>query len=116
MSTVNPALKKPTAKRSGRWRAVEKRHLAAHPRCIVCGTTKFLRVHHVRPYHVYPELELEPTNLVTLCQSPWHNCHLYVGHLGDYKSWNPAVKSDARMWAKKMKQRPYPEPKKAKGP
>lgn len=96
------------SKRSSRWPTVRKAHLAEHPECAVCGGTKKCEVHHVHPFHLKPELELDPTNLITLCESKSNGitCHLTVGHLGSYKSFNKDVKEDAATWAKKFKNRP----------
>lgn len=84
-------------KRSSRWPAVRKHHLAQNPTCVVCGDVSKLEVHHIVPFHVQPELELEPTNLITMCESTSYGvvCHLYYGHLGNYKNINPNVVEDA---------------------
>jgi len=63
-------------------------------------------VHHVRPVHLFPELELEPGNLVTLCEGETMNCHLFFGHLGWWKAWNPTVAVDASRMRRKMAARP----------
>lgn len=81
--------------RSGKWPAVRKRHLELEPACAACGTKKLLNVHHVRPFHLFPELELEDTNLITLCESPSHNCHLIHGHLLSWRSYNLEVRQHA---------------------
>lgn len=82
----------PTAKpRSTEWRNVREKHVKDHPVCLACGGTKFLEVHHVFPFHLFPELELDPSNLMTLCSSGPGNidCHLIVGHCGNWKDYNP---------------------------
>jgi 5-methylcytosine-specific restriction enzyme A len=82
--------------RSTRWPRVRAKHLAAHPACVCCGGRKLLNVHHVRPFHVAPELELDPGNLITLCEGARGlNCHLWVGHCGHWKAWNVGVLRDA---------------------
>jgi len=63
--------------RSSEWPKVRAAHLAAEPYCRVCGSVKELEVHHEREFHRYPELELLPSNLITLCR----HCHYAVGHL-----------------------------------
>ena len=83
------------AGRSGRWPRVRAAHLAANPTCAVCGTRENLEVHHIQPFHLFPELELDPGNLLTLCESPTHNDHLLFGHLLNWSLWNPAVVRDA---------------------
>jgi 5-methylcytosine-specific restriction protein A len=97
-----------SAARSGRWPTVRKEHLEKHPYCAVCGGTEKREVHHREPFHLNPELELDPSNLVTLCESGKGglNCHLALGHLGSFKSFNAEVVTDAAHWSKKIKQRP----------
>jgi 5-methylcytosine-specific restriction endonuclease McrA len=95
------------AARSSKWSRVRFEHLVKNPFCSVCSGRAKLEVHHVRPFHQSPELELDPTNLITLCESKTNgiNCHLAFGHLGNYKSANPDVKSDALIWSKKIRTR-----------
>ena len=97
--------------RSPKWPSVRLKHLLAHHSCAACGSTTDLEVHHKKPYHLHPELELDPTNLLTLCESDKNgvNCHLLFGHLGDYHSYNPNVSEDAINWYIKMKARPKDE-------
>lgn len=85
---------KPSARRSPQWPAVERAHLVKEPCCQVCGGKKQLNVHHKKPYHLFPELELEPTNLITLCNAI--RCHITFGHGGDFKAWNPNVIADVK--------------------
>ena len=40
------------------------------------------------------ELELDERNLITLCEAG-ENHHFVVGHLGDWRSYNPEVRGDA---------------------
>jgi predicted TIM-barrel fold metal-dependent hydrolase len=92
--------------RSPKWDNVRKAHLKVHPKCEVCEGTKQLNVHHIKPFHLHPELELEPSNLITLCEclSYGINCHLLIGHLGNYKNINPSSIDDAKTWNSKLKQ------------
>jgi hypothetical protein len=69
-----------------------------------CGTNNGLEVHHIEPFHLNPEKELDTNNLITLCKK---HCHLAIGHLMDYKSWNPDVVDDAGVYLNKVKNRPY---------
>jgi hypothetical protein len=71
------------ARRSTGWSAVRKKHLADNPRCAACGTNKMLQVHHIKPFKEQPELELDPSNLITLCLIK--DCHVDIGHGGHYK-------------------------------
>jgi hypothetical protein len=95
-------------KRSTKWPAVRKAHLAKFPTCAVCGGKKKLEAHHVSPFHLYPDLELSPGNLITLCENKGYglNCHLLFGHLGNFKSVNAAVREDATSWHVKLVSRP----------
>ncbi len=98
-------------KRSPRWPAARATHLAAHPTCALCGGTAKLEVHHIKPFHLHPELELDPNNLVTLCEANAGgvNCHLALGHLGNFKSFNVDVIADAATWRAKIQSRPMNE-------
>lgn len=83
-------------------------HLDQHRTCSVCGGDKRLEVHHIKPFHLHPELELDPLNLITLCEElrGGLNCHLLFGHLGNFKSVNVGVVGDAGVWSEKIKSRP----------
>lgn len=97
---------KPQHPRSSQWHAVREKHLKANPTCAACGTSDHLEVHHEKPFHLYPQLELVEHNLITLCESPAHNCHLIFGHLLSWRSWNPLVRGDATNWAQRFRMRP----------
>lgn len=92
--------------RSPKWPSVRKEHLKYQPVCQACGRDNDLEVHHITPYHQAPEKELDPNNLITLCSK---NCHLLIGHLMDYKSWNENVVEDCKLFSSKIKNRPYNE-------
>lgn len=70
------------------WRKVRKQHLKDNPECSVCFTRKKLEVHHIIPFDVNPEKELDPDNLSTLC----HRHHFTIGHLGKWWLWNRMFK------------------------
>lgn len=91
-------------KRSSMWPAVRKEHLRAHGSCAVCGGKRQLNVHHVIPFHLEPERELDANNLITLCEgNATINCHLRFGHWGHYaKKHNPYIREDAQTWAKRF--------------
>ena len=79
------AIKELFAPRSDKWPAVRAAHLRDEPRCRWCGGAADLEVHHVEPFHVKPELELDPNNLLTLCMAKGRECHYRCGHKGE--SW-----------------------------
>ena len=92
-------------KRSSKWPKVREDHLKQNPKCAVCEGTAKVEVHHLSPFHLSPEKELDPTNLITLCEAKRYGltCHLLVGHRGDYKKVNPYCKVDAAAWNQKIK-------------
>jgi len=100
----------PAFHRSPRWRAVARAHLAQHPSCAACGSEEDTVAHHIVPVHVDPKRELEPDNLITLCQGETLNCHLWCGHLGHWKSWNTTVVRDAARFLARVKARPFKPP------
>lgn len=89
--------------RSSQWRTVRAEYLKWHPRCEACGANSLqgpIEVHHVIPFSTNPSLELDPTNLISLCRSG-NNCHLNVGHKPrnaprDWSKSNPDVREDAK--------------------
>lgn len=81
--------------RSSAWPAVEKKFRATNPTCAACGSKVRLQVHHKRPFHLHPELELDPTNLICLCMGP-NECHIQIGHGDNFKAYNPNVALDAQ--------------------
>ena len=109
--------------RSPEWSRVAHEHLSHQPGCMVCGHKgQGLQVHHVKPFHLHPELELDPNNLITLCEIRGRDHHLLIGHLDDWESYNPAVRTDVKRyhkesavkirnnpdWQKEMLRRPQP--------
>lgn len=90
---------KPTSLRSPKWATLRKKLIAANPVCQVCGNTDLdsLVAHHRKPFHLFPELELEPSNIAIVCENgPGHmNCHLIIGHTGSFQQWNPNFDADA---------------------
>lgn len=82
-------------KRSSKWGKLEKEFVTLHPQCAACGTKERLQAHHKKPFHLHPELELDPANLIVLCMSPGHECHLNLGHGDSWKCYNSNVEVDA---------------------
>lgn len=80
--------------RSPQWNSVRDAHLVEHGTCAACDGNENLQVHHVLPFHLHPEKELDPDNLVTLCMGEW-DCHLNIGHGGSFRAFNPHVHEDA---------------------
>jgi 5-methylcytosine-specific restriction enzyme A len=102
---ASPVLGRPEHPRSPHWPSVRRAHLLREPACAVCGATDDAQVHHVQPFHLHPERELDPANFITLCERAGSNHHLLFGHLLDWHSWNPRVREDAAAWAEKIRTR-----------
>ena len=97
--------------RSGKWASIRAAYLKQFPYCAVCGGTKKSEVHHIRPFHLHPDLELDETNFITLCEANKDgiDCHLGFGHLGNFKSFNINIVNDAAIWHDKINNRPLCE-------
>lgn len=91
------------AKRSNKWPTLRKNFLAGKS-CALCGGKKKLEAHHVKPFHLFPDLELDPTNLIPLCEGYKDiDCHLIWGHFGNFKlGYNLTVASDTELWYKRL--------------
>lgn len=74
------------------WWKHREGHLLQYPKCACCGDDNNVAVHHIKPFHLFPELELEPANLITLCEGGPINCHFIVGHGG--KNWRTYIPED----------------------
>lgn len=102
--------KKPSgSKRSSDWPRVRARHLLKQPICQVCGSDEKLEVHHIKPFHEHPELELNNYNLITLCESKKYgvDCHRFFGHRGNYRDINKHCRNDAEIWRAKLREVNY---------
>ena len=82
-------------RRSSKWPGVRAAHLKARPACEACGKREALEVHHIQPFNLRPDLELDPTNLMTLCGDP---CHIVHGHLMGWARYNPTARTDVRLY------------------
>jgi len=90
-------------KRSPEWRKVKNAYLLKNPNCEACGKSKGVQVHHKVPFNIAPDLELDPNNLISLCtKGKTLNCHIIVGHLGNFRATNPNVELDAIIMRKKL--------------
>lgn len=78
--------------RSSKWRRLREEHLQKQPQCAACGRTTGLIVHHIIPVSFDPTRELDPENLLTLCETP---CHIVFGHFFSYHCYNRDVRRTA---------------------
>jgi hypothetical protein len=88
--------------RSGKWPRVERLVFERDGhRCRACGRSDCKLIgHHVCPYHVDRKKELDPNNVITMCQPAGGGDHLGLGHTTrdgkrGWKYWNPDVVADA---------------------
>lgn len=89
-------LKTKGSHRSLKWTGIRNAYLRANSKCACCGSNKKCEVHHIQPFHTHPELDLEPTNFMTLCESKSTlNCHIIIGHGGNYRDVNLDCVKDA---------------------
>ena len=91
------------AKRSPKWRKTQDAFLKGK-RCAVCGGKMSMTAHHKIPFSIAPELELIEDNLLPLCEAERYgiDCHLLVGHLGNFRRYNPTVVADAIWWHERI--------------
>lgn len=89
----------PGAKRSSKWRKFRDEQLKGKS-CALCGGSRSLTLHHVIPFHLAPDLELDPDNCIVLCEAKRYgiNCHLLAGHWGNWRRINPYVEGFAKMF------------------
>lgn len=102
MAVANACHSMGLTKRSSKWPTARKNHLKIQPACAACGSTYCVQVHHKEPFHLHPELELMESNFITLCECSPGDHHLNLGHLGNWKSFNPHVEADAALFLKRV--------------
>ena len=83
-----------SSKRSSAWPAARRAWLRASPKCMACGGTTLLQVHHVDPFADDPAKELDATNFITMCMGTTE-CHILIAHGDTFKFYNPNVRADA---------------------
>ena len=77
--------------RSPKWETVRRHYIKSHGECEACGARTDLNVHHIRPFHLFPELELSESNLITLCRKH----HFELGHKKDWSDYDVDVRAHA---------------------
>lgn len=73
----------------------QHQHVLQFPNCAACGCAAHVQGHHIRPWHLAPELGAAASNFISLCMGELE-CHLRIGHGGNFDCWNPNVQIDAR--------------------
>lgn len=72
-------------RRNPNWTRLSQLWAKDHP-CVFTGQTASevrLVVHHIVPFHVRPDLEMDERNWLSVVE-PWH---LYACHAGNYQNW-----------------------------
>ncbi len=82
--------------RSGHWPALRDAIIAEQPWCSVCRRSTDLIVHHLMPFHLKPELELDKKNLFVLCETPDFNCHFVLAHFRNWEHYNKNILNVAK--------------------
>lgn len=91
--------------RSSQWGTFKRDFGKIHLKeCAVCGGIKKVQLHHKKPFHLHPELELDPNNVIWLCiGNKTINCHLRMGHLDNFRTkYNPQIKEEAQKWNRRF--------------
>jgi hypothetical protein len=88
--------------RSPQWKKIRDQHLKQSPTCAVCGSSKNVVPHHIMPFHLEPEKELDLKNLISLCENKNFNCHFFFGHYKNWCKYNPNIVEDAKIWNNKL--------------
>lgn len=80
-------VKKTRKRRDPKWKPLRDNFIKGK-KCAACGCVDNLQAHHKKPFHLFPELELDEKNLVVLCENPAKNCHFVFGHLMNWSTYN----------------------------
>lgn len=86
--------------RSRQWGKIKKTHLLKEQSCQWCGGVIRIEVHHIYPFHLFPEKELEESNLITLCCG----CHFERGHNRDWREYNRDIRHECECHGEAVRQ------------
>jgi len=78
--------------RSPHWPEFSREVIAQDGACQFCGGVKLLQVHHIKPFHLFPALELDRRNVITLCMAPGNECHFVQGHKRNWLKFEPNIR------------------------
>ena len=94
----------PGTRRSGKWRSFRNEILRGKC-CAICSSERMICLHHIISFSLAPDLECEPSNCIPLCQSKKYgiNCHLLIGHLGNWRRINVNVRADVAYWHERLR-------------
>lgn len=80
--------------RSPKWSSLRDRFTKEKKRCAISGLETDLEVHHVKPFHLFPDLELEWDNLCLLTRP----IHYLVGHCCKWSYYNARFPQHLDQW------------------
>ena len=78
-------------KRHKWWNKLKQKYLQENPKCEWCGQDADT-VHHIIPVHVNRDLEMEESNLMSLCDNRTRKCHFIVAHYCHWVKYNDKIK------------------------
>lgn len=91
----NPKFSILNVRETYKYRKIMKQYSLEHPVCQFCGISGGrIDVHHKIPVSQAPELACDKSNLITLHRKP--QCHLVVGHHGNWKDFNKNVEATCK--------------------
>ncbi len=70
--------------RSNGWYYLRNEFIKENYFCSACDAVKGIQVHHIKPVHLFPDLELDWDNLISLCG----DCHFVIGHSRNWRKYN----------------------------
>ena len=93
--------------RSPHWKEIREQAIKnSGGKCAACGLKTNLKVHHIIPLHIDKNMELDPNNLIVLCENKSIFCHYVWGHLMNWMSYNIDVVKDTDSYSQKKTNRP----------
>jgi len=90
-------------KRNPSWEHDSRLWLKDHNECAATGWTYKLQIHHVLPFHLFPQLEMDESNWIVLTENPLFEAHFEIGHNKNWREYNIHVRIDAMMELKRRK-------------
>ena len=77
---------------SGLWQKAKRAYYKKYGKfCRCCGLRKKIQLHHKLPRHLFPKLALDEDNFISLCNRKGVGCHLLIGHMGSYHTYNANI-------------------------
>lgn len=87
------------------WESFRREIIKGQPACEASGVAWELEVHHLLPVHLRPDLEMVRDNCMVLTRT----LHFWLGHYGNWASYNPRARKEAATFLKRVLHRPKPK-------